>query len=135
MQTSTKCARVWAINHYDFIQNAFSKLGEFGFDVFPSLVVDLLHEFELGVWKSLFIHLIRILEAEDRLSTGRSSKVDELDRRLVILSCRFCCLASDIHLLGTVICLDLLSALLESSVPTHQNRNGLVPGTTKTCFR
>jgi hypothetical protein len=26
------------------------------------LVVDLLHEFELGVWKALFIHLLRILE-------------------------------------------------------------------------
>ena len=25
------------------------------------LVVDLLHEFELGVWKAVFIHLIRIL--------------------------------------------------------------------------
>jgi hypothetical protein len=41
------------------------------------LVVDLLHEFELGVWKALFIHLIRILSAAgsgDRL-------VHELDRR------------------------------------------------------
>ena len=27
------------------------------------LVVDQLHEFELGVWKSLFKHLVRILEA------------------------------------------------------------------------
>jgi hypothetical protein len=25
------------------------------------LVVDLMHEVELGVWKSLFIHLLRIL--------------------------------------------------------------------------
>lgn len=25
------------------------------------LVVDLLHEFELGVWKATFIHLIRML--------------------------------------------------------------------------
>lgn len=29
------------------------------------LVVDLMHEFELGVWKALFIHLLRILNAED----------------------------------------------------------------------
>jgi hypothetical protein len=29
------------------------------------LVVDLMHEFELGVWKSLFIHLLRMLEATD----------------------------------------------------------------------
>ena len=27
------------------------------------LVVDLLHEFELGVWKAIFIHLLRILYA------------------------------------------------------------------------
>ena len=27
------------------------------------MVVDLLHEFELGVWKTLFTHLIRILHA------------------------------------------------------------------------
>jgi hypothetical protein len=29
------------------------------------LVVDLMHEFELGVWKALFIHLLRILEAQN----------------------------------------------------------------------
>jgi hypothetical protein len=29
------------------------------------LVVDLLHEFELGVWKDLFTHLIRILYVEN----------------------------------------------------------------------
>jgi hypothetical protein len=41
------------------------------------LVVDLLHEFELGVWKSLFVHLIRIINAYDpRL-------VHELDYRSV----------------------------------------------------
>lgn len=28
------------------------------------LVPDFMHEFELGVWKSLFIHLIRIMVAE-----------------------------------------------------------------------
>jgi hypothetical protein len=33
------------------------------------LVVDLLHEFELGVWKAVLTHLIRILYArgEDRI--------------------------------------------------------------------
>lgn len=41
------------------------------------LVVDLLHEFELGVWKALFIHLIRILSA-----AGKNDRlVHELDRR------------------------------------------------------
>lgn len=29
------------------------------------LVVDLMHEFELGVWKALFIHLLRILTAKN----------------------------------------------------------------------
>ena len=27
------------------------------------MVVDLMHEFELGVWKTLFTHLIRVLHA------------------------------------------------------------------------
>jgi hypothetical protein len=27
------------------------------------LVVDLLHEFELGVWKAIFIHLLQILDS------------------------------------------------------------------------
>ncbi|KAF7333615.1 hypothetical protein MSAN_02413700 [Mycena sanguinolenta] len=31
--------------------------------MFPLLVVDLLHEFELGVWKAVFTHLIRVLYA------------------------------------------------------------------------
>jgi hypothetical protein len=45
-------------------QNAFSnRLQPLGFNFFEMLVVDLLHEFELGVWKALFIHLLQILEA------------------------------------------------------------------------
>ncbi|KAG9077577.1 hypothetical protein FRC06_008826, partial [Ceratobasidium sp. 370] len=44
--------------------NAFSsRLRFFGFDIFESLAVDFLHEFELGVWKSVFQHLLRILES------------------------------------------------------------------------
>ena len=35
----------------------------FGFDFHTMLVVDFMHEFELGVWKALFKHLIRILFA------------------------------------------------------------------------
>lgn len=30
--------------------------------MFPMFVVDLLHEVEIGVWRSLFIHLLRIFE-------------------------------------------------------------------------
>jgi hypothetical protein len=36
-----------------------------GFNIFCALVVDLLHEFEIGVWKMLFIHLLRIIAAQD----------------------------------------------------------------------
>ena len=45
-------------------QNAFSeKLFEHGFDFHQIIVPDLLHEFELGVWKAVFTHLLRILHA------------------------------------------------------------------------
>lgn len=42
------------------------------------LVIDLMHEFELGVWKALFIHLLRILNAKD------PTLVHLLDQRYVI---------------------------------------------------
>ena len=41
------------------------------------LVIDLMHEFELGVWKALFTHLIRILSA----AQVGDVLVNELDRR------------------------------------------------------
>lgn len=45
-------------------QSAFSaRLSKYGFNFFPMLVVDLLHEFELGVWKAVLTHLLRILYA------------------------------------------------------------------------
>jgi hypothetical protein len=48
-------------------QNAFTdKLGPLGFDIHSVMVVDLLHKFELGVWKSLFTHLTQILDAVDK---------------------------------------------------------------------
>lgn len=62
------------------LQNAFSEcLHAFpDFNVFDLFVVDFMHELELGVWKSLFIHLIRILhEANPAL-------IHELDRRSVL---------------------------------------------------
>ncbi|KAJ3515408.1 hypothetical protein NMY22_g14461 [Coprinellus aureogranulatus] len=47
-------------------QNAFSeRLASFGLDVYDIVAVDILHEVEIGVWKSLFIHLLRILEVVD----------------------------------------------------------------------
>jgi hypothetical protein len=57
-------------------KNAFSqRLSPFGFNMYPMLVVDLLHEVELGSWRSLFIHLLRILEHEGK------GLLLELDRR------------------------------------------------------
>ncbi|KZS91947.1 hypothetical protein SISNIDRAFT_413425, partial [Sistotremastrum niveocremeum HHB9708] len=45
-------------------ENAFSKkLRQFGFNLFLMLVIDFMHEFELGVWKALLTHLIRMLYA------------------------------------------------------------------------
>lgn len=38
-------------------------LGIYGFDFFRMLVPDLLHEFELGNWKAIFKHLIRLIYA------------------------------------------------------------------------
>lgn len=58
-------------------QNAFvDRLGG-DFDISCILVPDLLHEFELGVWKALFTHLIRVLYA----AASDGSLVAELDRR------------------------------------------------------
>lgn len=62
-------------------QNAFSKkLSSYGFNLYPMLVVDLMHEYELGVWRSLFIHLLRILNAEN------PALVHTLDQRYVVLN-------------------------------------------------
>ncbi len=44
------------------------------------LVVDLLHEFELGIWKGLFTHLIRLLYAAGK---GSDHLAIELDKRYV----------------------------------------------------
>lgn len=45
------------------------------------LVVDFMHEFELGVWKSLFSHLIRLLYAA---GGGSDKQIVELDRRCAV---------------------------------------------------
>lgn len=41
----------------------FSVLLPHGLNFYALFVPDLLHEFELGVWKAVFIHLVRILHA------------------------------------------------------------------------
>ena len=62
------------------------------------LVVDLLHEFELGVWKALFTHLIRILHA----AAPHGGLVAELDRRYV--NCVNCVLLARLNKLSTRFC-------------------------------
>ncbi|KJA14075.1 hypothetical protein HYPSUDRAFT_107425, partial [Hypholoma sublateritium FD-334 SS-4] len=47
--------------------NAFSSLLHFGFNLFQMLVPDFMHEFELGVWKALFTHLVRIIVSEGKI--------------------------------------------------------------------
>jgi len=57
-------------------QNAFSeRLSPSGFNLFRMLLPDLMHEFELGVWRAIFIHLLRILQSVDE------QLLVELDRR------------------------------------------------------
>ncbi|KAJ7660161.1 hypothetical protein DFH06DRAFT_1472251 [Mycena polygramma] len=60
-------------------RNAFSKLVEYGFNFFSMFVPDLLHEVELGGWKSLFVHLLRVLQAEGDELIG---KLDERFRKI-----------------------------------------------------
>ncbi|KIJ58567.1 hypothetical protein HYDPIDRAFT_34041 [Hydnomerulius pinastri MD-312] len=56
--------------------NAFSdRLAHLGFNLHLILVVDLLHEFELGVWKVIFIHLLRMLDSL------KSNLLSDLDYR------------------------------------------------------
>lgn len=59
------------------VKNAFNDALSDTFDIYSVLPVDLMHEVELGVWKSLLTHLIRIL-----YSVGMQV-VTELDSRYV----------------------------------------------------
>jgi hypothetical protein len=61
-------------------QNAFSdKLMLLGLNMFDMLVVDLMHEVELGVWKAVFIHLLRLLDCHDE------NLKHELDQRRALI--------------------------------------------------
>ena len=62
-------------SHSIVTQNAFSeRLFIHGFNFYQMFVPDLLHEFELGVWKAVFTHLIRILYScgENKIQTLNS---------------------------------------------------------------
>ena len=46
------------------LQNAFGgRLADAGFEITEILTVDILHEVELGVWKAVLVHLIRVLHS------------------------------------------------------------------------
>ena len=75
-EDSSISALIWCTN--TVMKNAFSdRLSAFGFNLFAMLVIYLLHEFELGMWKAIFIHLLRILDS------FKDGKLHELDRRCI----------------------------------------------------
>ncbi|KAJ7222643.1 hypothetical protein GGX14DRAFT_352730 [Mycena pura] len=60
--------------------NAFSdRLSQFGFNPFKMLVPDFMHEFELGVFKSFFIHLLRIMYAQ------KENAIENLNERFRLI--------------------------------------------------
>ena len=68
-------AVIWTRGVDDFIGFQATKElnrldGHHGFNFYQMFVPDLLHEFELGVWKSIFTHLMRILyvHGQDRIN-------------------------------------------------------------------
>jgi hypothetical protein len=71
------------------------------------LVVDLMHEFKLGVWKTLFIHLIRILYS----AAPGGVEVGRLDER---------------YATGSIMCCDLKA---------HQYRFHIIPQFNQTIQR
>ncbi|THU78624.1 hypothetical protein K435DRAFT_699735 [Dendrothele bispora CBS 962.96] len=61
---------------YTLTRNTFSdRFAKFGINFFQMFVPDVLHELELGVWKAVLTHLIRILFAYGH------DKIQELDAR------------------------------------------------------
>jgi hypothetical protein len=57
--------------------------------MFEMFVVDLLHEVELGVWKAVFIHMLRLLDCQNE------NLKYELDRRQVSVNLLRDCTDSD----------------------------------------
>ena len=57
-------------------------LGPLGFNIYRALTVDLLHEFELGIFKSVFRHLLWLLHAINPMSG--TNLVATIDARYVL---------------------------------------------------
>ena len=64
-----------------------------------------MHEFELGVWKTLFTHLIRLLHAA---GGGSDRQVVELDRRYVLSAGEY----KELFILVPYWCPDIVKSLL-----------------------
>ena len=75
--------------------------------MYSLFVVDLMHEFELGVWKAIFIHILRMLDT--------LKKLPELDRRSVQDSCATAVNIDAPICQGSVQCQRLEMALFASS--------------------
>ncbi|KAJ3504726.1 hypothetical protein NMY22_g17828 [Coprinellus aureogranulatus] len=59
---------------HSILKSAFTtRIPTSDFDILSTLAVDLLHEFEIGVWKRLFAHLVRLLDAFTRRDTDSLS--------------------------------------------------------------
>ncbi|EIW62284.1 uncharacterized protein TRAVEDRAFT_115985 [Trametes versicolor FP-101664 SS1] len=57
-------------------QSAFSRrLGQFGFDIYRALVLDVMHKINLGVWKATMMHLVCIV------TTIGQSQINNLNSR------------------------------------------------------
>ncbi|KAH9855280.1 hypothetical protein C2E23DRAFT_724903 [Lenzites betulinus] len=66
-----------SLNAVQVCASAFStRLAPFNVNFYALFVPDLMHEFELGVWKGTFIHLLRLLVAQG------DATVVEFDRRM-----------------------------------------------------
>lgn len=57
-------------------QNAFSNFSGHPFDIRKALVADIMHEFEIGAWKRVFIHRIRLLEVFSDIKTTLTAELD-----------------------------------------------------------
>ncbi|KAH9925200.1 uncharacterized protein B0H18DRAFT_877464, partial [Fomitopsis serialis] len=75
-------------------RSAFStRLADTGFNFYSLFVPDILHEVELGVWKAIFIHLLRILHAEgkDRIQIMNERYVSVIYNTLTKISHVYSC--------------------------------------------
>ena len=61
---------------YPHLQGAFSvRFADHGVNHWKMFAPDMMHEFELGVWKAILIHLLRIVIAEG------GNAIQKLDER------------------------------------------------------